>query len=208
MIIKQCNTGDSPLCYTGGNMEKKEFQKIVKDRLKIEGFRTKGNLAYKLIDEDYLIGVMLDHNPFCKGYFIEYGALYLPDDLCFPTDRSFPYQGYCDWDDRFIFTTDADIDLGGLRFEEMCWIKEEKLTQCFEYDIRTSEELIEQLDINIQRKLKLLEDKTYVLEYYKNNVDSFFIHKPMRTIEKLLNLYDFDREEVYRKRKAWETMYD
>ena len=73
----------------GDGMEKKMFQKIVKDRLKIEGFKIKGNNSYKLLGKDYLIGVMLDHNPYCRGYFIEYGVVYLPDE------SKFPFQGFC-----------------------------------------------------------------------------------------------------------------
>ena len=135
----------------GESMEKKEFQKTVKDKLKSIGFTVKGNNAYKILDADYLIGVSLDHNPYCKGYFIEYGVVYLPDE------KKIPFKGFFDWDDRFLFTREADADLGKYQIQEMEY-DEDELTECFEYEARMPDELMTQLEINIQRKLVLLEE--------------------------------------------------
>lgn len=65
-------------------MDKKEVQKVIRDKMRVLGFRSKGNCFHKIIDDDYVIGIYLDHHPFCKGYYIEYGAIYLPDDTKMP----------------------------------------------------------------------------------------------------------------------------
>lgn len=176
-------------------MEKKIFQKIVKDRLKIAGFKIKGNNCYKLWSEDYIIGVTLDHDPYSSGYFIEYGVVYLPDD------GKFPFRGFYDWDDRFLFTKEANGDLEQFIINKMEY-DEETLTDCFEYEDRTSEDLSKQLEINMQKKLALLENKEFVLRYYSDNLDMLAI-LPEQTIEKLLNLYNYDRTEINRLRHEW-----
>ena len=174
-------------------MEKKMFQKIVKDRLKIEGLKIKGNNSYKLLGKDYLIGVMLDHDPYCRGYFIEYGVVYLPDE------SKFPFQGFCDWDDRFLFTKEVNGKLEQFQIDELEY-DEETLTECFEYEDRTAEDLSNQLEINIQKKLAPLKDREFVLRYYSNNLLMLAV-LPDRTIEKLLNLYNYDRTEINRLRR-------
>lgn len=77
---------------------------------------------------------------------------------------------------------------------------EETLTECFEYEDRTAEDLSNQLEINIQKKLAPLKDREFVLRYYSNNLLMLAV-LPDRTIEKLLNLYNYDRTEINRLRR-------
>ena len=188
-------------------MEKKEFQKIVRARLKKEGFTVKGNYAHKILDDDYLIGVDMDHHPFCKGYFINYGVIYLPDSIKFP-----PYKGFCDWDNHFDFTKNPEDDLNDYPLEENAVgeiaYNETSLERFFEYDICSAENLIVQLDINILRKLSLVNDKEFVLKIYQRNTD-WLARLPECTVAKILDLYDIDRYKInsYRKSNGF-TKYD
>ncbi|MBQ3128700.1 MAG: hypothetical protein IJC13_06655 [Clostridia bacterium] len=188
-------------------MEKKEFQKIVRTRLKKEGFMVKGNYAHKILDDDYLIGVEMDHHPFCKGYFIYYGVIYLPDDIKFP-----PFKGFFDWRNRFDFTKDPKDDLNNYPLEEhingFIDYDEDSLERYFEYDIRTGEDLAIQLDINIKKKLSSVYDKEFALNIYRDNTDSL-ARLPELTVAKILDLYDIDRDKInsYRKSKGF-TKYD
>lgn len=174
-------------------MEKKQFQKIVKDRLKIIGFHVKGNYCYKMLDNDYLVGVTLDHNSYCKGYFIEYGGAFLTDE-----DKT-PFQGVLDWDDRFLFTKNPNDDLNQYTIENLGF-DDEGLTECFEYDIRTPEDLVKQLETNINKKLMRVEDKEFILTYYLENID-VFITLPDKIISKLLKQCEFDIDEIKSLRK-------
>lgn len=176
-------------------MDKKEFQKIFKEKFKLMGFTIKGNVGYKLLEDDYLIGVSLDHNPYSQGYFIEYGVVYLPDK------DKIPFRGLYDWEDRFLFTQEANADLAKYQIQEMEY-DEEKLTECFEYGARTSEDFISELEINIQKKLMLLDDREYVLKYYMDNFDMLAV-LPQNTLKKLLSLYCYNRDEINRLRKQW-----
>ena len=55
--------------------------------------------------------------------------------------------------------------------------------------------LSNQLEINIQRRLALLKGREFVVRYYSNNLLMLAV-LPDRTIEKLLNLYNYDRDEI------------
>lgn len=175
-------------------MKKSEFQKIVKNKLTELDFINKGIKYHKILDDDYLVGVYLDHHPYCKGYFIEFGVIYLPDE------KKLPFDGFWDWDCRFLFTIDPCDDLRKYDIEEL-WPNNECLIDYFEYDIRTPEDLEYQLDLNLRKRLSVLDDKNFVLEYYYKNLDQL-IRLPVATISKLLNHYDYDREQINALRKA------
>ena len=44
-------------------MDKKDFQNLFKAYMKERGFKIKGNCAYQFIDDQYIIGIYLDHHP-------------------------------------------------------------------------------------------------------------------------------------------------
>ena len=72
----------------------------------------------------------------------------------------------------------------------------------FEYEERGGEELIEQIKSNIDRRMKVILEKEYVLEYYAKHIE-VFARLPICTIEKLIKLYDFDRKHINRLRQQW-----
>lgn len=175
-------------------MEKKEFQKIVKDKMKKLGFQSRRNNYYKIVDDDYLIGVSLDHHPFCKGYFVEFGVIYLPDE------EKLPFDGWYDWNAWFVFTKVPEDDLRKYHIENLD-VDDDDLVDYFEYDIRSMEELNRELDANIEKRLSLIYDKQYVLKYYREHMRGSFMCLPLATINKLSSLGDYDRKEVYRIRR-------
>lgn len=64
----------------------------------------------------------------------------------------------------------------------------------FEYDIRSAENFIVQLDINILHKLSLISDKEFVLKIYQRNTD-WLARLTECTVAKILDLYDIDRDK-------------
>lgn len=176
-------------------MEKKDFKRIVKEFFKAKGFQFKGNNGYKLISDDYLIGLSLDHSPYCKGYFVEYGVVFLPDE------NKFPFKGFYDWNDRFLFAKDLNEKLENFQMNEKQY-DEEILAECYEYYDRTAENLLKQLNINYELKVNALLDKEFVLKDYDKHLE-VLARLPDYTIQKLLNLYGYDRREINRLRKQW-----
>ena len=80
-------------------MDKTEFKKIVKHEFEKYGFKFKGNIGHKMHQENYLIGIDMEHFNFVDAYCISYGVVYLPDEEKFP-----PFKGFYDWHDDFLFT--------------------------------------------------------------------------------------------------------
>lgn len=72
----------------------------------------------------------------------------------------------------------------------------------FEYDIRKPEELIRELNLNIEKRLSLLYEKSYAVNCYKNNLN-IFCSLPEKTILKFIKLGDFDIKEINCLRKKW-----
>lgn len=177
-------------------MEKKEFQKIVKKVLKEIGFQFKGNNAHKICGDDYLLGICLEHHSYHKAYAIEFGVVYLPDD------NKVPFRGWFDWHNQFLFTKKAEDDIEKYKIEVFADYEEEYLIDYFEYEERGGEELIEQIKSNIDRRMKVILEKEYVLEYYAKHIE-VFARLPICTIEKLIKLYDFDRKHINRLRQQW-----
>ena len=59
-----------------------------------------------------------------------------------------------------------------------------------------------QLEINVQKKLILLEEKEYVFKYYFDNLYMLSV-LPEHTLKKLVALYHYDSNEINRLRKQW-----
>ena len=71
----------------------------------------------------------------------------------------------------------------------------------FEYDIRSAENFIVQLDINILHKLSLVRVKEFVLKIYQRNTD-WLARLTECTVAKILDLYDIDRDKNNSYRKS------
>ena len=177
-------------------MEKKEFQQIFKSYMKGLGFKTKRNRCYKYLDDDYLIAVWLDHYPFDKAYYVCYGAVYMPDEYMLPhTDLG-------DWESRFEFTTDPNDDLNSY---DIVYSKDrysrKELVEYFEYDIRTEDDFIRSMDINMREKFSFLYDKEYVINLYRENWILFRMI-PYEIVRKIATLCGYDPEEVIKIRDS------
>ena len=183
----------------GKQMEKKEVQKFIKNKMKELGFRSRGNGLYKILDDNYLIGIYMDHHSYCKGYYIEYGVIYLPDD------EKMPFRGDFDWSSRFFFTTDPEDDLSKYHFDvdEVDEDSYGKIIEYFEYDVFTLEELDAQLDLNIKKLLPALLDKNFVLEFYKKKL-SVFTTLSTKTQIKLIKRGNYNLDIVNKERLKWE----
>lgn len=177
-------------------MEKKEVQKFIKNKMKELGFRSRGNGLYKILDDNYLIGIYMDHHPYCKGYFIDYGAIYLPDD------EKMPFRGDFDWSSTFFFTTDPEDNLSKYHFDvdEVDEDSYGKIIEYFEYDVFTLEELDAQLDLNIKKLLPALLDKNFVLEFYKKELSLFTSLISTKTQIKLIKLGNYNLDIVNNER--------
>ena len=177
-------------------MDKKEFQNLFKSYMKAKGFRIKGQGAYQFVDDQYIIGVSLDHHPFTKGYFVEYGAIYEPDAI----QRQKGLLGKCDFRSFFLFTTDSNDDLNKYPIENLkCRVDYNVLTDYFEYDFRTEEDFKHSMDINIEKRLQLLYNKEYILDQYRTDW-VYFRMIPYDTVHKIVKLAGLNIDEVIRFR--------
>lgn len=184
-------------------MEKKDFQKLFRNYMKAKGFQVKGNYSHKFLGDDYLIGVWLDHHPFLKAYFVEYGVIYAPDE------KRLPFSGWCDWTARFQFAANPDEDLRDYPIEDMDkWLRPQVI-DWFEYDTRTERDFINSLDVNVEKRLAPVYDKEYVLDQYRRNWILFRMI-PYKTLHKISTLAGLDTSKVIEfrdsNRKTWVDM--
>lgn len=173
-------------------MEKKEFQKIVKQKLKDIGFKSRGNHCYKIIDNEYLIGVSLVHCSYGQGYFIDYGIIYLPDEI------KMPFDGDYDWSRKFWFTKDFEKNLQRYQLDNLEECHNE-LIDYFEYDIRSIASLKESIDINIEKMLSVLSDKKCAFKDYQNNLN-VFVSLSEHEIKKFIKLGVVSKQVVLQHR--------
>ena len=179
-------------------MEKKEFQKLFKDYMKSKGFTIKGSRTYKFLDDNYLVGVRLDHHPFTRGYFIEYGVRYFPDNNKNPFDRG-------DWSFCFWFTANPGDDLNKYDLGDLdknC--DRTKVVDWFEYDELTEEDFLKQMDINMEKRFASVYDKEFVLNLYRNDW-IYFRLIPYDTVRKICSMIGLDAEEVILFRDGYTT---
>ncbi len=173
-------------------MEKKEFQKIIKHKLKDRGFKSRGNHCYKIIDDEYLIGVSLIHRSYGQGYFVDYGIIYLPDE------SKIPFSGDYDWSRKFWFTKDYEKSLNRYQLDNVEEFYKE-LIDYFEYEIRSVESLEESIDINVDKMLSVLSDKECAFKDYQNNLD-VFVSLSECEIKKFIKLGAVSKEVVVQHR--------
>ncbi|MBR2315084.1 MAG: hypothetical protein IKA56_00430 [Clostridia bacterium] len=180
-------------------MEKKEFQKLFKDYMKSKGFKIKGNCGFKYIDGDYAIGVWLDHHPFTKGYFVEYGAVY------YPNNKEHPLCTTGDWSSRFYFTSNSgdDLEQYGIGYLNKHFDRA-KVVDWFEYDELTEEDFLKQMDINMEKRFASVYDKEFVLNIYRSDWVKFRMI-PYDTVRKICSMIGLDAEEVILFRDGYTT---
>ena len=176
-------------------MDKKEFQDIFKTYMRSQGFRVKGNCAYQFLDDQYVIGIYLDHHPYAEAYFIEYGAIYEPDSI----QRQKTLSGKADYRMRFRFTANPNDDLFQYLLEDNCCFDRRVLIDYFEYSVRTENDFKYSMNINMEKRFKLLYNKDYVLEQYRND-SVLFRMIPYDTVYKIARLAGLDIAEVLRLR--------
>lgn len=173
-------------------MEKKEFLNLFKETMKNRGFKTRGKYCYKLIDDDYLIGIWPDYNTYADAYYIEYGVIYEPDE----NDLKKPFSSYADFSMRFQFTANPDdslsnYDIGNINL----FFDKTQIIDWFEYLYRPKENFEKQLSINIEKRFNLLYDKNYVKNIFRNNW-LIFRALPKERVIKLSKIFDLNPEEV------------
>lgn len=181
-------------------MEKKDAQKAWKDHMKKIGFRCRGNICYRYLDDDYLIFLRLEHSSYYSAYRVDYGAVYEANAM------EGTFKGKGDWSSHFLFTKDASDDLTQYPLEDLCSHFNMELDQDFDYSNRTVEDLICSLDINIEKRLSKLYDRTFVLTQYRQNWISFR-KIPYDTCRKIARLAGLDAEAVIRIRDSKETKW-
>lgn len=175
-------------------MDKQEVHQLVKSKLKPLGFKKRGNYYYKIINDNYWAGIYLDHHPYCKGYFFEYGGKYLPN-----SSWKTPYFPPFDWDNRFLFTITPEDDLSLFIHDPDCysnlWHPDSKLIDYFEYDVRTLDELERSFDINYSVMFEPLMDENYILNEYRKDWTLFrTVH--VNIAEKIAQLAGLDLKTV------------
>ena len=173
-------------------MDKKEFQKVIKQKFRDKGFKSKRNHCYKIIDNKYLIGISLIHCSYGQGYFIDYGIIYLPDEI------KIPFNGDYDWSRKFWFTKDYERKLTRYHLDnvEECY---EELVDYFEYDIRSMETLEESIDINVDKMLSVLSDEKCAFKDYQNNLN-LLVSLSEHEIKKFIKLGMVSKQIILQQR--------
>ena len=181
-------------------MEKKEVQKAFKDHMKKLGFRCRGNICYRYLTDDYLIFVRLEHSSYYSAYRVDYGAVYEADTM------EGTFQGKGDWSSHFLFAKDATADLAQYSLEDLRSHFGMELDQDFDYSLRSMDDFARSLDINIEKRLNKLSDRSYVLDQYRKNW-ILFRKIPYDTCRKIARLAGLDAEEVIRIRDSKVTQW-
>lgn len=164
-------------------MDKKELQKVFKSTMKDLGYTVRGTKSYRYITDDYIVVVMLDHNPYSKSYFVEYGVIFEPDERYFPIGR------WLDWDSRFKFSSDHDI------------ANTTNYVDYYEYESGTIENFEQELIHNFNDRVTPVCNKEYVLDFYRKDWILFRMI-PYETVHKIARLAGLNGDEVIQIRDS------
>lgn len=176
-------------------MEKKEAQQIFKKYMKSQGFKIKGNCAYKYVDDNYLVCAALDHRPFGNEYGIDFGAIYNP------TEEDWPFHNFMDWRSCFMFTTEPEDDLNKYLDDMDNGWGYGPTTVWFNYEARTKEEFEKSIALNMEKNFSDLYDKEFVLNQYRKDWILFRLIS-YKTVRKICALAGIDAEEAIRVRDS------
>ena len=172
-------------------MEKKDFQKVFKNHMKLLGFNFKGLCGTKVISDDYEIYVNLEHSSYDTEYRVKYGVSYAPND---DTRKGFLW----DYSFKLTFTRSPDDDISLVKHlgsDEQ--YASELVTDLFNYKERTLEEFFKLLELNIKKYLIPMYDKEYILNKYRRR-PSLLCRYPKQTVVRLVELAGLDVNEVER----------
>lgn len=174
-------------------MIKKEIKKIFKEKMTKLDFEVKGNVARRMIEEYYQVEVALEHHPFDKGYYIEFGVKFLEKN-------HIDYSYNIDWNSYFLFTSTKDQNLYDFDLSEIR--KSSELINYFDYKNKTIKEFIFELDLNLLRRLPIAYNKYNILTYYQNRIN-VLCSLPIEKLEKITKLGNFDIELINETRKKY-----
>ncbi len=185
-------------------MEKKEFQLLVKEKLKSYGFSSRGNIHYKLIDADYLVRVELEHRSFYKAYSIDFCVVY-------EVEKEVPlYKQFWNWRNHFYFPEKIRENLSNFHLKKLDKSGDScasipELTVNFQYDRRSIEELDQYLDENIQKRLLPVFNKELPLELYRKFPTELVYSASLSTtiLDKMIRLSALNYEKIYQMRERW-----
>lgn len=174
-------------------MTKSDVKQILKRCMKEQNFSVQNGRYYKIVEDNYLVGVWLDHSPYGEMYNIYYGVIFLPDET------KMPFKGWCDWEDCFWFTKNPKDDISKYPLNRIDCTLPEGVDYRVEYAIWSEESFEKQLRENLQNRLSRVMDKHNVLELYKSNW-SLFRGIPYETVEKIAGLLELDYDTIIRFR--------
>ena len=161
-------------------MEKKEFKQFFTEKMKALGFQKKKDLYWKLLSDDYLIGLDIDPSSYCKGYQIHCGMIYLPNEL------KMPFRGCydLDWNFRFPLSAGDEFDFDKIPFRCV-----------FDYELYSVQQLSELFECNYARLIVPMYDQEYGLQLMRNDWRLFRRHTN-ETIEALCGRMNLDVRAV------------
>lgn len=163
-------------------MEKREFKLYLKDRLIGLGFHKRKDFYSKVIGEDYLIGIDLEHSSYVKGYQFRCGIVYLPNEL------RVPFRGLLDLKWNFMFPFEPGDKL---EFDR------KPLRYIFEYEKYTVDEFEALFEQNYEQYIVPLHDPNYGIEMIRKDW-RLMKRCDSQTIEMLCARMDLDYNEVMR----------
>lgn len=161
-------------------MEKSEFKLYIKNRLKELGFHKRKDFYSKVMDENYLIGIDLDHSSYVKGYQFRCGIVYLPNE------QRIPFRGIFDLKWNFYFPSEPGQKLD---FEKR------PLKYIFEYEKYTIDEFKEFFEQNYEHYIIPLYDPGYGIELIRQDWKLLKRCDP-QTIERLCKRIGIEYDEV------------
>lgn len=171
-------------------MKKEQLKRIIKNQMKELGFQYSAGKYFCYLDDSYVVGLWLEAHPYCKGFFINYGVVYLPDE------DKIPFRGWCDWEDSFLFSKTPNMKIQfDLLDDYNANQNHSVLSDYIEFEEWNDEVLSKQISENFDRRFFKVFDKEYVINLYRNNWVLFRMI-PYKTVKKIASLAELNYDEV------------
>lgn len=161
-------------------MEKTEFKLYLRKRLKELGFEKRKDFYSKIMDEDYLVGIDLEHSSYVNGYQFRCGIVYLPNE------QRVPFCGVFDlkWNFEFPFEPGQKLDFA-----------KKPLKYVFEYEKYTLDDFKELFEKNYKHYIMPLLDPDYGIELIRKDWKLLKRCDP-QTIKRLCTRIGIEHDEV------------